>query len=184
MTNLNIPNGITVSGIVAVLVYVFGYLTNNAIMMIIGFSWTGLSDLLDGFLARRLHQETKLGEFLDPLRDRLLLIAVAGNIISISGLKSILNLWSLILGLTELGIIMMVVSAHVARKIQLKVNIVGKIRQTGHLILMIMVIVDFYAGFNPFNLSLNSVLKMMAVLSFASFTFYLGRYLTSLKRTP
>ena len=33
----------------------------------------GLSDGLDGVLARRLHQQTRLGEYLDPIADKLLL---------------------------------------------------------------------------------------------------------------
>lgn len=33
----------------------------------------GLSDGLDGVLARTLHQQTKLGEYLDPIADKLLL---------------------------------------------------------------------------------------------------------------
>jgi len=39
------------------------------ILLIIG----GLSDGLDGLAARRLHQQTKLGEYLDPIADKLLL---------------------------------------------------------------------------------------------------------------
>jgi cardiolipin synthase len=33
----------------------------------------GLSDLLDGFLAKRFHWQTRLGSLLDPLADKLLL---------------------------------------------------------------------------------------------------------------
>ena len=33
----------------------------------------GLSDGLDGMVARRLHQQTRLGEYLDPIADKLLL---------------------------------------------------------------------------------------------------------------
>jgi cardiolipin synthase len=39
------------------------------ILLVIG----GLSDGLDGWAARRLHQQTKLGEYLDPIADKLLL---------------------------------------------------------------------------------------------------------------
>src|SRR5207249_5457037 len=36
----------------------------------------GLSDGLDGLLARRLHQQTLLGQYLDPIADKMLLSTV------------------------------------------------------------------------------------------------------------
>ena len=41
------------------------------------FSIMVLSDLLDGFLARRLHCQTKLGAILDPLADKALMMCAA-----------------------------------------------------------------------------------------------------------
>lgn len=41
------------------------------------FSLMALSDVLDGFLARRLHCQTKLGAILDPLADKALMICAA-----------------------------------------------------------------------------------------------------------
>ena len=37
------------------------------------FVLAGLSDALDGLLARRLHQQTLLGQYLDPIADKMLL---------------------------------------------------------------------------------------------------------------
>lgn len=37
------------------------------------FLFAGLSDGLDGLLARRLHQQTLLGQYLDPIADKMLL---------------------------------------------------------------------------------------------------------------
>ena len=39
------------------------------------FAAMAVSDLLDGYLARRLHDESPLGKFLDPLADKLLITA-------------------------------------------------------------------------------------------------------------
>src|SRR5260370_7124098 len=36
----------------------------------------GFSDGLDGLLARKLHQQTMLGQYLDPISDKLLLITM------------------------------------------------------------------------------------------------------------
>jgi cardiolipin synthase len=40
------------------------------------FVLAGLSDGLDGLLARRLHQQTLLGQYLDPIADKMLLSTV------------------------------------------------------------------------------------------------------------
>src|SRR5215213_8052920 len=36
---------------------------------------SGVSDYADGYLARRLHQTSKLGEILDPVADRLYILS-------------------------------------------------------------------------------------------------------------
>lgn len=50
--------------------------------------FSGLSDLLDGYLARRYGQVTKLGIILDPAADKLMMISVY-----IYFLKDLLPLW-------------------------------------------------------------------------------------------
>ena len=39
------------------------------------FLFAGILDLLDGYVARKFHQETKLGALLDPLADKILLVS-------------------------------------------------------------------------------------------------------------
>ncbi len=41
------------------------------------FAIAGLSDAVDGFVARRFNQRTRLGAILDPLADKLLIVATA-----------------------------------------------------------------------------------------------------------
>jgi CDP-diacylglycerol--glycerol-3-phosphate 3-phosphatidyltransferase len=50
------------------------------------FAMMALSDLLDGYLARRLRSESPLGKFLDPLADKLLITA-AVVILCVVGIK-------------------------------------------------------------------------------------------------
>lgn len=38
----------------------------------------GLSDWLDGYVARRFNQQSKLGSYLDPIADKVLLGCVVG----------------------------------------------------------------------------------------------------------
>jgi len=57
----------------------------------------GLSDALDGLLARRLNQKTELGMLLDPLADKLLL----SSAFVVLSLKGVLDWWLTILVLAR-----------------------------------------------------------------------------------
>jgi len=77
MSWLNWPNRITIGRIVLVAPMVICMLNLNATWpgwryLALGlFSLMAISDALDGFLARRLKEETQLGRFLDPVADKL-----------------------------------------------------------------------------------------------------------------
>jgi len=76
---MNIPNTLTVLRIIMipVLVLVF-YLPVHWHFLgaFAVFSAAALTDLLDGYLARRLNQISQLGEFLDPVADKLMVAVV------------------------------------------------------------------------------------------------------------
>ena len=72
---MNLPNAITIARIALVPVFLFFAYTDSDTAAIIAFALflvASLSDLLDGYLARRAGSITKVGEFLDPLADKLL----------------------------------------------------------------------------------------------------------------
>ncbi|MEI7670918.1 MAG: CDP-diacylglycerol--glycerol-3-phosphate 3-phosphatidyltransferase [Deltaproteobacteria bacterium] len=70
---MNIPNLITLLRILLVPVVVILLIQGFFIKALIVFVVAGLSDALDGFLARVLKQQTELGAYLDPIADKALL---------------------------------------------------------------------------------------------------------------
>ncbi|MFT6409111.1 MAG: CDP-diacylglycerol--glycerol-3-phosphate 3-phosphatidyltransferase [Arenicella sp.] len=72
---INIPNCLTFFRILAIPliigVYFSGWAYANWYCAVL-FALAGISDALDGYLARRWNQTSKLGEFLDPVADKLL----------------------------------------------------------------------------------------------------------------
>jgi len=77
---MTIPNLVTISGFVFIFFYVWNFLSGGANWISFFFLFlAGFSDALDGFLARRLNQESLLGSILDPLRDRVILVAILWN---------------------------------------------------------------------------------------------------------
>jgi cardiolipin synthase len=70
---MNIPNLITLLRIILVPIIVILLIQGFFLKALIVFVVAGLSDALDGFLARVLHQQTALGAYLDPIADKALL---------------------------------------------------------------------------------------------------------------
>lgn len=67
------PNQLTLLRMVFLPFIVNSLVDNRYRTALILFVLAGLSDGLDGFLARTLHQQSMLGQYLDPIADKLLL---------------------------------------------------------------------------------------------------------------
>lgn len=76
---MNIPNSLTMFRIILIPVFIMVfYLPTHWANEIACFIFTlaAVTDLLDGYLARKLEQTSKLGEFLDPVADKLMVAVV------------------------------------------------------------------------------------------------------------
>ncbi|MBW4693582.1 MAG: CDP-diacylglycerol--glycerol-3-phosphate 3-phosphatidyltransferase [Lyngbya sp. HA4199-MV5] len=75
---MNLPTWVTVSRLLAVPLLLYGLhdpTTNWRWIALVVFLIAAGTDWLDGYLARKLNQVTELGKFLDPLVDKLLVLA-------------------------------------------------------------------------------------------------------------
>jgi len=70
---LTAPNQLTLLRMIFVPFIVIHLVDGRYLWALIVFVIAGFSDGLDGLLARRLHQQTLLGQYLDPIADKLLL---------------------------------------------------------------------------------------------------------------
>jgi len=70
---LTTPNQLTLLRMLFLPFIVMTLLDQHYGMALTLFVLAGVSDGLDGLLARRLHQQTMLGQYLDPIADKLLL---------------------------------------------------------------------------------------------------------------
>lgn len=71
---MNIPNMLTMIRIILVPVFVILLMQGSFFYALTVFIIAGVTDGLDGFLARILRQQTVLGSYLDPLADKALII--------------------------------------------------------------------------------------------------------------
>lgn len=73
---LTIPNMITIMRLLLVPAVVLAMLDMRWDWAFAGFLVAGISDGVDGFIARRFNQHSRLGAYLDPIADKLLLVSV------------------------------------------------------------------------------------------------------------
>ncbi len=67
------PNLLTMLRLIAIPFLVMAMLDGRVEVALLIFVVAGATDAVDGRLARRLNQSTKLGQFLDPIADKLML---------------------------------------------------------------------------------------------------------------
>lgn len=83
---MNLPNALTLLRIFLVPLLVVVLLTRTEAGVFVGvliFGLAVLTDYLDGFLARRRNQVTRLGVLLDPLADKLLITAAFVSLVEL-----------------------------------------------------------------------------------------------------
>lgn len=71
-----IPNILSMFRIVLIVPMIIFFINYNYIGAIACIVVSGLSDMLDGMIARKFNQISKLGKILDPIADKLTLVAV------------------------------------------------------------------------------------------------------------
>ena len=70
---LTAPNQLTLLRMIFLPFIVINFVNHHYVWALVLFVLAGISDGLDGLLARKLHQQTQLGQYLDPIADKLLM---------------------------------------------------------------------------------------------------------------
>jgi cardiolipin synthase (CMP-forming) len=97
---LTVPNLISVVRLALVPVFLWLVLgPEEDLLALLVLMFSGVTDYLDGWLARRLDQHSSVGEILDPVADRLYILAVVIGL----GLREIIPWWiAIVLPLRDL----------------------------------------------------------------------------------
>ncbi|QCK87749.1 CDP-alcohol phosphatidyltransferase family protein [Phreatobacter aquaticus] len=73
---MNIPNLLTILRILLVPVVVWAISQGQMSLALAGFVIAGVTDGIDGYIAKRFDQRTELGAYLDPLADKTLIVSI------------------------------------------------------------------------------------------------------------
>jgi cardiolipin synthase len=136
---LNLPNFLTLSRFILIPIYffVFFYFSPKVALFVLLVS--GLTDILDGYFARKRGMITQLGQILDPLADKTMMISVI-----VSLLLSSLIPWQAAIAvfIRDLGMIIGSIVIHIRGVKLLPANHMGKFTTILFYISIIYVILE------------------------------------------
>lgn len=141
---MNIPNLISILRIILIPLFIYLIFISKVeqrIWALVVFIIASLTDILDGWTARKLRQETELGKFLDPLADKFLVIAA---LISFLILDPLIPLWMVIIIVLRDILLTLMRYLAIKKKAILRTTKFGKIKtafQMVSIILIIMVLI-------------------------------------------
>ena len=87
----HVPNALTIIRFLLIPVIVISIFNGNYIIAFIFFTLSGITDIADGFIARKFNLISNFGKLMDPLADKLTQIATIASLT----LKDIIPIWIL-----------------------------------------------------------------------------------------
>lgn len=167
----NIPNALTLLRLVLIIPFVLYLSDHQYTEAFYVFILAGLTDGLDGWLARYFHWQSFFGSFVDPIADKLL---VASSFIALALLGS-LPWWLVILVfLRDLTISMGVIAWYwfIRRKLDFEPTLLSKLNTTIQLVLVTLCLFEL-AYFKFSSYVVNSVLYATAITTTITYIHYL-----------
>ncbi|PWW03352.1 cardiolipin synthase [Hoeflea marina] len=167
---MTLPNFITIARFLMVPLVIMAMINGQMQAAFVIFLLAGLSDGLDGFIARQFNQRSELGAYLDPMADKLLLVSVAIML----GYLGALPLWLVVLVVSrDLMIVGGVLLAGLMENpVEMRPLLVSKIN-TALQILLIVVVLASLAGAGEFAAQVYWLVVAVAGLTIASAAAYL-----------
>jgi cardiolipin synthase len=118
-----LPNVLSMIRLAGVPVFLWAIVANHDGLALIVLMLSGITDYLDGKIARTFDMESKLGQYLDPMADRLYILS---TLVGLSW-RGIIPLWLLIVLLArELAMTIMLLYLRSRGQVGLPVHFVGK----------------------------------------------------------
>ncbi|MFC3726346.1 CDP-alcohol phosphatidyltransferase family protein [Neoaquamicrobium sediminum] len=177
---MTIPNFITIFRFLLVPAVIWALVTDNKEWALVCFVVAGLSDGIDGFIARHFNQRSELGAYLDPMADKLLLVSV----FVVLGYMGELPLWLVIAAVSRDALIVAAVllSNLMGNPVAMKPLFVSKANTAAQIVLAIVVLAELALDtmFGPARLLLVIASALLTVASAAAYLVewlrHMGRY--------
>jgi cardiolipin synthase (CMP-forming) len=177
---LNIPNLITLGRILLVPVVVWAIASGAMWIAFVLFLAAGVSDAVDGFLAKRFNMATELGAYLDPLADKALIVSIYLTL----GVSDLIPRWLVILVVSRDILIVggIMLSWLVGNPLKIKPLLVSKLNTVAQILFACVVLGSL--GFNYELPTLTLVLMgLVAILTLLSVAAYVAEWVRHMNTT-
>lgn len=137
---MNIPNGITILRIILIpifLYFIFISHVQEQIWALVIFIIASLTDLLDGWMARKFGQVTAFGKFLDPLADKCLVISA---LIALLILDPLIPLWMVVVIILRDILLTLMRYLAIKKNSTLRTTRFGKVKTAFQMVSIIIII--------------------------------------------
>ena len=171
---LGIPNLITLGRIILVPIVVWAITSGEMRVAFFLFVAAGISDAVDGFLAKRLHMTSELGALIDPLADKALIVSIYVAL-SIAGALPI-PLVILVVSLDIMIVSGFMLSWVVGKPMPVRPHPVSKANTAVQIVLATLVLAEEAFGFDA-SLAAKVIIALVAILTLLSIGFYLAEWL-------
>jgi cardiolipin synthase (CMP-forming) len=162
-----IPNLITLGRILLVPVIVWAIASGQMTIAFAVFVIAGLSDAVDGFLAKRFNMTSEIGALLDPLADKALLVSIYVSL----GIWGAIPRWLVILVVSRDIMIVgaVIVSWLLDKPVAMRPSKVSKLNTVAQVIFAALVLAALGFGFDPapFDVVLMAAVTILTLLSVA-----------------
>jgi cardiolipin synthase (CMP-forming) len=170
---LNIPNIITLGRILLVPVVVWAIASGAMWIAFVLFLAAGVSDAVDGYLAKRFQMTTELGAYLDPLADKALIVSIYLTL----GINNLIPRWLVILVVSRDILIVggIMLSWLLGNPLKIRPLLVSKLNTVAQIVFACVVLGSLGFGFEADTLLLV-LMGAVAALTLLSVAAYLSEW--------
>jgi len=177
---MNIPNLLTLIRILLIPLFVILIINQSFSWALIIFALAGITDGIDGLIARITRKRTELGAYLDPIADKLLLSAGFITLAIIEMLPS----WLAVVVIARdmiilLGILVMILT-HIPPKIQ--PSLIGKITTSLQISTILLVLMAHYGTFLKHLATIAIYATMLFTIFSGAHYIYIGTRMVNQKK--
>jgi cardiolipin synthase (CMP-forming) len=171
---LNIPNLITLARILSVPIMVWAISAGEMLFAFVLFVLAGLSDAVDGYLAKRFGMASELGAYLDPIADKALIVSIYVTLAISAAVPRPLVILVVSRDIMIVGAVML--AWVVGKPIAVKPLLVSKLNTGAQLAYAALVLASLGFGFRA-ELILDVVAVVVAALTLLSIAVYLREWM-------